>query len=276
MNINMDTMINSNIINKYINNENLKEKADIEIFESISSTNTVLKEYAKNGADEWKILIADEQTEGRGRLNRKFFSPSKTGIYMSILLRPDIPVNEALFITTMTAVAVAEAIDTVTNTETKIKWVNDIFYNDKKICGILTEASISSDGKKLDYAVVGIGINVMPPNNGFPKDLEDTATSILNTPETYNLNIIKDFRCKIIAFVLNNIDKYYKNISEHKFMSVYKEKSLLIGKYVYITDDTKKEKLLVKDIDDTAALIVQKSDGTIFNLSSGEVSVKLL
>lgn len=263
-------ILDSETILKYVNPK-IRNKIDMEVYKTIDSTNTRLKELASEGAEEWKILVAEEQTKGRGRMNRKFYSPSGSGIYMSVLLRPKVSWNDALFITTLCAVAVAEAIESVTNVETGIKWVNDIYFNEKKVCGILTEASLDMESGNLDYAVAGIGINVKSPEGGFPEELKDIATSIIDETQSH----IEDLRCKIVAAVINNIEKYYKNILTHDFMAKYKEKSILIGKYVYITDDKDKESLYVKDIDDRAALVVEKTDGTLLRLSSGEVSVRL-
>ena len=244
-------------IEKNLNKE-LRAKADIEVYKIITSTNAVLKKMASEGAKEWKILVAEEQTNGRGRLNRNFYSPSNSGIYMSILLKPEVISTEALFITTMAAVAVSEAIEKVTNVKTEIKWVNDVYCNGKKVCGILTEASLNLENGKLDYAVLGIGINLKTPKDEFPEDIRNIAGS------------------KITSEVLSNIYKYYKHLEKHEFMDKYKEKSMLIGKYVYIKDKEPKEQLLVKDIDDTAALVVEHSDGRIEKLSTGEVSVRLM
>lgn len=264
-------VLNADTILKYVNTE-IREKLDIEVYKTIDSTNTKLKEMASKGAKEWKILVAEEQTQGRGRMNRKFYSPSVSGIYMSILLKPKVSWNEALFITTLCATAVSEAIESITGINTGIKWVNDIYVNNKKVCGILTEASLNMESGYLDYAVAGIGINVKSPEGGFPEELKDIATSVMEETNVY----IEDLRCKIVASVINNIDKYYKNILKHDFMEKYKEKSILIGKNVYITDDINKESLYVRDIDDNAALVVEKTDGTVIQLSSGEVSVKQL
>ena len=257
-------------INKNLNKE-LRDKADIEVYKTITSTNAVLKKMASEGAKEWKILVAEEQTNGRGRLNRNFYSPSNSGIYMSILLKPEVISTEALFITTMAAVAVSEAIEKLTNVKTEIKWVNDVYCNGKKVCGILTEASLNVENGKLDYAVLGIGINLKTPKDEFPEDIRNIAAGFMDGAE-YE---IENLRSRITSEVLSNIYKYYKHLEKHKFMDKYKEKSMLIGKYVYIKDKEPKEQLLVKDIDDnTAALVVEHSDGRIEKLSTGEVSVR--
>jgi BirA family biotin operon repressor/biotin-[acetyl-CoA-carboxylase] ligase len=263
-------ILSKDIICKYIDDD-IVEKVEIEVFKTIDSTNTQLKNRALQGENEWKVIVAEEQTLGRGRMNRKFYSPSGTGIYMSILLRPDTNSKESLFITTMAAVAVAEALENVAGIETGIKWVNDIYCNGKKVCGILTEASMDLESGKLDYAVLGIGINVKAPEEGFPDDIKNIATAICEESEEY----VEDLRCKIVANVINNINKYYSDLENHTFMAKYKEKSILIGKEVYVVGDKEKEMMLVEDIDENAALVVRHKDGRVGNIFSGEVSVRI-
>lgn len=255
-------------IEKYLNNE-LRQLVNLEVRESVDSTNNQMKLCASEGGMEWEILIAEEQTNGRGRKNRVFFSPAKTGIYMSILLRPKMEVKDALFITTMAAVAVTEAIENVTGEKTEIKWVNDVYCNDKKICGILTEASMDLENGMLEYAVLGIGINVMVPENGFPKEITAIADALYSFDR-----VVFDVKSRITAEVINRIYYYYTNLPKHDFMHVYRDKSMLIGKYVYITDDESKNEQYVIDVDDDASLVVKDKSGAVRKLSSGEVSVK--
>ena len=161
--------------------EKLRESklvSDIQVFSELDSTNQYLKELAKEGAKAGTVIIANKQSAGRGRLGRSFFSPEGTGIYMSILLRPEMELQKSVRITSMAAVAVARAIERVSGIEAKIKWVNDIFLNGKKVCGILTESGINAITGTLEYAVLGIGINVGTIQ--FPEELKDIATSICN------------------------------------------------------------------------------------------------
>ncbi len=267
-----DDVLSISGIMKFLD-QNLADKIKIEIKKTITSTNTVLKQKAFDGEKEWSILIAQEQTAGRGRMNRKFYSPSDTGIYMSILLRPECPVTQALMITTMTAVAVSEALDEVFDVETKIKWVNDIYYDNKKICGILTEASVDVETSKLIYAVVGIGINVKEPKDSFPHEIKDIAGAMAELEPQNEVN--DNLRNRIIAKIIQKMYDNYEDLDRHKFMKVYKDKSMLIGKDVYILSDEAKEILHVLDIDDEAGLVVKHQDGSIEHLTSGEVSVRI-
>ncbi|NLZ80508.1 MAG: biotin--[acetyl-CoA-carboxylase] ligase [Clostridiales bacterium] len=247
---------------------------NIDVYETTSSTNTLLKELAKQGESEGKIVISREQTAGRGRLGRSFYSPNGTGIYMSLLLRPKITASEALFITSSAAVAVAEAIEVVSKKEAKIKWVNDIFCNNKKVCGILTESSLSSSGNRNDeinYAVLGIGINVFHPENGFNDNIKDIASSIFD--EGTDVSI--DIQAKLIAEILRRFWFYYRDISGKSFLTEYKKRSLLIGKEISIVFGENIEKAIALGIDDECRLKVEMMDHSVRLLSSGEVSVRI-
>lgn len=244
------------------------KKLRIEVHKSLGSTNTLLKELATSGEEEGKVIIAEEQTEGRGRFGRSFYSPSKTGIYMSILLRPKMTAEESFFITTSAAVAVARAIEKISDCKAEIKWVNDVYCNGKKVCGILTEAAVDFEGGGLEYAVVGIGINILKPKEDFPKDLKDIATSILRT-ESYSANV----RSQLIAEILNNFFEYYENSQGKEFLEEYRNRSFLLGKEIMVVSGGKKEKAVAMNIDDKGQMVVKLPDGKIKTLFSGEVSV---
>lgn len=248
--------------------DNLKELS-LMVHKSVTSTNTLLKDLAGEGEKEGKVLIAEEQTGGRGRLGRKFYSPAKTGIYMSILLRPKLTVDDALFITTSAAAAVAEAIESVTGCDASIKWVNDIYCNGKKVCGILTEAGVDFEGGGLEYCIVGIGINVARPLEDFPEELKDIADGIFET-RLYS----SDLRSRLAAEILNRFWGYYKEFHNKNFIKEYRERSFLIGREISVLMGDKQEKATALDIDERARLIVKLTNGEIKALSSGEVSVR--
>lgn len=271
-------MINKREIINNIDSK-IREKFDIKVYKTLTSTNTYLKELASLGAEEWSVVIAKEQTCGKGRMNRKFYSPSDTGVYMSLVLRPQLEAKDVLFVTTMTAAAVAMAIDKIFNVNTGIKWVNDIYLNDKKICGILTESAFCVGESKLDYVIVGIGINVEKPKEDFPEDISDIAGSIINndilTKNNDFINNSEDISNVLIAEILTNMCRYYDANDKKSYMKVYKSKSILLGKEVYILNDEFREKFKVIDIDDFANLIIQSKNGNVKCLNSGEVSVRL-
>ena len=242
---------------------------NIEVYKTVSSTNTVLKELASHGESEGKVIIAMEQTLGRGRLNRSFYSPRGTGIYLSVLLRPKMSAADSLFLTTSAAVAVAEAIETVAGKDAKIKWVNDIYCDNKKVCGILTEASLNLEGGGLEYAVLGIGLNVLQPSGGFPEELKDIATSVFN-----DTNCPADSKSRLVAEILNRFWAYYKNIENKAFLKAYIQRSMVVGNEIYVIGNNTCEKALATKIDQQCRLWVRTEDGVEKALSSGEVSIR--
>lgn len=256
----------------------LTTKADkfcIEVYDTVTSTNTMLKERAANEADcagctqspDGTVIIARHQTAGRGRMGRNFYSPADTGIYMSILLRPNRRAEDALFLTTATAVGVAKAIENVTGKETAIKWVNDIFCDGKKVCGILTEGETDPETGKLKYAVVGIGVNLLPPREGFPEELNRIATSILRQDTD------AEMQNKLAAEILNQLAVYLYAPEQQHFLAEYRERCFLIGRNVTILPGH--EQAMVLGIDDKVGLCVQLQDGTQKTLRTGEVSVRM-
>ena len=161
-------------IEKYLDPQN--RQLTIQVLPEVSSTNTMLREKANEETPEGYVIIANGQTEGRGRRGRSFYSPVDTGIYLSILLRPkEIATNELTNLTSMAAVAACETIEEVSGQTPGIKWVNDIYIDGRKVSGILTEASISMENGSVEYVVVGIGFNVYLPEDGFSGEIKDIA-----------------------------------------------------------------------------------------------------
>lgn len=242
----------------------LRERLSISVVPVVGSTNTELKALAEQGGADGTVLIALEQTAGRGRLGRSFYAPKDTGLYMSILLRPDLSAQDALYITTCAAVAAAQAIDTAAGVQSEIKWVNDIYLNRKKVCGILTEASIDFESGGLNYAVLGIGINLT--TSDFPEELRDIAASI-STEKT-------DLRPIISAELLKNFYAYYKNLHECSFLSEYRRRSMLTGEDISFIRGNDIFNGRVMGIDDEVRLVVQLENGETTAFSSGEVQLK--
>lgn len=249
------------ILEKYLN-----QKLNIEIFDELDSTNTHLKKIGSKGEKENQLVIAESQTGGRGRMGRTFYSPNGTGIYFSILLHPKFSAEKSLFLTVMAAVSVAETVMKYNKNNVKIKWVNDIYIDGKKVCGILTEGAINNE-KMLDYAVVGIGINVSAPENGFPDDIKNIATAIFlgNTDE-----YIKE---KIVSDIVNRFFNMYNGV-DNDFIRRYKEYSYLTGKEINIISGETIRPATVIDITDDCHLLVKNEKGEIEEISSGDVSVR--
>lgn len=255
------------ILDKRILEQYLNQKLNIEIFQELDSTNNYLKKLGLQGEKEDTLVIAESQTGGRGRMGRSFYSPNGTGIYFSLLLHPEFSAEKSLFLTVMSAVSVAETVMKYNKDDVKIKWVNDIYIDGKKVCGILTEGSINAD-KKLDYAVVGIGINVIAPENGFPEDIKTSATAIF--PGNTEKYIIE----KIVADVVNRFFNMY-NGKDKDYIRRYKEYSYLTGKEINIISCENVRPATVIDITDECHLLVKNENGELEEISSGDVSVRV-
>jgi BirA family biotin operon repressor/biotin-[acetyl-CoA-carboxylase] ligase len=223
---------------------------------------------AAKGAKEGTVIIAREQTEGRGRMGRSFYSPMSSGIYFSIILRPKLNLEDSLLITTAAAVAVAQAIEAVAKVKAEIKWVNDVYIAGKKVCGILTEASLNFENGGLEYAVVGIGINIMTKD--FPDELNSIAGSLFfDKPENSPITSM------LVAEVLNNIARCMNTLTDKQYLEEYRKRSFLIGKDILVLKGSEALPAKAIDLDDKARLVVEYENHVIEALNSGEVSIRI-
>ena len=252
-------------IKKYLSDNNI----DIEVYNAVTSTNSLARERAAEGASEELVVAAEAQSEGRGRLGRSFFSPRDTGLYISFLLRPKIHASEAVKITTIAAVAVCEAIEAVSGEKAEIKWVNDVFVNGLKVCGILTEASLSMENGGLEYAVAGIGINIYAPKSGFPDDLRGIVGAVIKKP-------VNDARNRTAAELIQRFFGYYRKIESGEYAAEYKRRSFVIGKRINVISAGKAFPATAIDVDESCRLRVRYDDGREELLSSGEISIRQL
>ncbi|MCD7800524.1 MAG: biotin--[acetyl-CoA-carboxylase] ligase [Ruminococcus sp.] len=253
-------------IKKHLIDE-LKE-IDIHLLNTVDSTNNYAKVLAKQNASEYTLVVSDTQTHGKGRMGRTFNSPSGTGIYMSLILKPTTNVETSQLITSCVAVAISKAIDTLCGCNTKIKWVNDIFLNDRKISGTLTEGSVNFETGSFAYIVVGIGINVRSVKGIFNEELSAIATSIEDETN------IKISRSRLIAEVFNNIYLQMQAIDERTFIEEYIRRSLIINKEIVVLEGGKEFNAKAIGIDKNAGLIVQFPDGSTKVLNSGEARIR--
>ncbi|QZY54705.1 biotin--[acetyl-CoA-carboxylase] ligase [Crassaminicella profunda] len=239
-------------------------------FESIDSTNTLAKKMAAEGAPEGTVIIAEEQTGGRGRLGRTWESPKGTGIWMSIILRPNIVPTEATKITQITAAAVAMGLRSIIGDDVGIKWPNDIIIHKKKTCGILTE--MSAELNSVNYIVVGIGINVNVDPNEFPEEVRGVATSI----KAYTGMIVS--RKNIVKEILHAFEDLYLDFIEknhiEKSMEICKKYSVTLGKQVKIRTRQKEVIAEAVDLTEDGQLLIKNELGEIEKVLSGEVSVR--
>lgn len=255
-----------------IKQELLKENQylHVEVEKQIDSTNIRLKQMVTEGEHRDMVLLAEEQTQGRGRFGRAFFSPYGTGLYMSFLLHPQLQYREGELLTISAAVAVAKAIEKISGEEAQIKWVNDIWMRGRKIAGILTEASTSLESGQLEYAIIGIGINVTEPAQGFPEELKDIAHSVF--PKAIKK---ENLRNQLAGEIINQFMSYYRKIREREFLEEYKKRSFVVGKDISVLRMGQQRNAKALEVDDQCHLKVQYEDGTIEYLSSGEVSIRV-
>ncbi len=237
----------------------------MEIHPVIDSTNTRAKALAAQGAPHGMLVCARSQTGGRGRFGRKFHSPDETGIYMTLLLRPKLAAERAVMITSMAAVAVARAIERLAEVKVDIKWVNDLYVQGKKVCGILCEAGMNFETGQLEYAAVGIGVNTARAE--FPEEIREIATSIGNA---CGQDISKN---RLIAEICNCLEELYPQLKTGEFMAESRTRSNVIGRDVIVLRGDERFPARAIDIDDEGSLVVQTENG-IQNVHSGEVSVR--
>ena len=258
-------MLSLEKISGYLCDE-LKE-IDINVFNEVTSTNTLLKEHGKI-KNEWCTFIASSQTGGKGRLGRSFYSPKGSGVYFSVLLKPNLEIEKAILITTAAAVAVARSLENLGCKNSQIKWVNDIFLNNKKVCGILCESVINATTKKLDFAVLGVGINLVRPKDDFPEDIKNIAGAVFE-------NANGDLKERFVAGFLNEFYIIYNDLNALSFMDEYREKCFFLGEEITVINGEKKVKAKAISIDENARLEVEYETGEREFLSSGEISIKI-
>lgn len=239
-------------------------------FDTLDSTNDEAKRLAEKTFENGTVLIADEQQSGRGRLGRNWTSPKGKGIWLTIMLKPQIAPKDASKMTIIAALAVRRAIQSVCKVESQIKWPNDIVLNGKKICGILTEMNAEMD--EIHYLIVGIGINVNLDKDDFDETLLDKATS-LKVESNSEID-----RKILVANILNEFEILYhdfiKEVNIEKYFEEYKKASATIGKQVKIIDRKGEIIGFAEDLNMEGQLIVRKEDGTFIEVTSGEVSVR--
>ena len=240
--------------------------ARMELHRQLDSTNNRAKSLAAGGAPHGCLVIAESQTGGKGRLGRSFFSPEHSGVYVTYVLRPNMLAEQAVMITSMAAVAVARAIETVADVEVGIKWINDLFINGRKVCGILCEASMDFESGQLEYAVLGIGVNVAKME--FPEELKDIATSVGNEcGATVS-------RSRLIAEISNQLNALYGQLESREFMSESRARSIVLGRDVLVLRGEERIRARALKIDDQGRLMIRTASG-IQHVNSGEVSLKL-
>lgn len=239
------------------------------VFNEVSSTNTVAKFLAKNGAENGTVVLSEKQTDARGRSGKAWEAPLG-GVWLSIIVKPNVDYSKIPLITIATGVAVANAIERTGIKNVEIKWPNDIMLNGKKVCGILTEAVTQYN--HIDSVIIGVGIDANINIDEFPEELQEGTTTIaeeLGRPEDEN---------QLIRYFLEEFEKISTLFTEEKFEDILKEwrkRSYSIGKIVEVREPFSKfYDAYVVGIGKEGALIVEKIDGTLEKVISGECIIK--
>lgn len=258
---------NSNTLSLLEIQKNLKYSNDVIIKTSVDSTNIEAKKLLFQNPSHGTVIVSNEQTAGRGRKGRYFYSPKDSGIYMSIILNPDfLSLEDSLKLTIMSAVSISDSIDKLCQKKTLIKWVNDIFLKDKKIGGILTEAITDFEDGSIQNIIIGIGINFNTMD--FPEELSSIAGSIFEN-EIPSIN-----RNELVSSVINNIMDNMKILDSKNILQKYREKSMLIGKEIIFYEKNVESFGKVLGIHDNGGLIVLDSNKIEKILNVGEVNIK--
>ena len=241
---------------------------DIFVYDCVTSTNDLAKEIIQNGCASETVIISRKQTAGRGRRGRSFFSPDSTGVYMSIILRPAFPVELFSLLTPAAAVATSKAMEKVSGKKVDIKWINDIFLDGKKICGILCETSCQ-DNRSPKHIIVGIGINLCEPQGGFPAEIAEIASSLFGCALPS-----EDVTSMLCAEIINLLAGYCDCIDKRTFIQEYKERMFLLGKEITVISPESTYSAVATDIDSDAHLVVTLADNSRRILNAGEISIK--
>jgi BirA family transcriptional regulator, biotin operon repressor / biotin---[acetyl-CoA-carboxylase] ligase len=234
-------------------------------FLTVPSTNDLAKDLARRGYPEGMVLLAETQSAGRGRLGRVWESPPGTGIYLSLLLRPPLPPTELPKLTLTAAVAVVEALEEVTALNIGIKWPNDILFGGKKLGGILTEMETESD--QMSHVILGVGLNINTQE--FPEHLASLATSLGCTGRIYS-------RLAIVRAFLNAMDRWYSTFLERGFepiLMAWHRNAETLGKPVRVKLGSREVSGLALDVAPDGALLVEKPDGEVEKIISGEIEM---
>ena len=233
---------------------------------STDSTNDRAKALAEAGAPHGTVVIAGHQTKGRGRMGRSFRSPEGMGIYLSVILRPDCKPRELMHLTCAVAVAMCEAVETVSGLRPGIKWINDLVAQNRKLGGILTELSFTGD--KVRYAVVGIGINCHQAPEDFPEEIADIAIS-LDTATGKRADM-----AALAAEMTRQLYRMQESLWDPDRMARYRKDCVTLGKEIEIIQQQRRQRAVALDITEDGSLIARLPDGTTEEVATGEVSVR--
>lgn len=249
---------------------NLKTKAigqKVISFNEVKSTNSLASQIAETGAAHGTIITAEQQTKGRGRLGRAWYSPPSKGIYLSIILRPKFSPDQAPGLSIMAALSLAMTVEKILPKKVRIKWPNDLLIGERKAAGILTE--LTAERKKIDYVIVGVGININQQSADFPDGLKDSATSLRRVARK------KINRIELLQNFLMTFEREYERYCRHRLKPMHKQirkYASLLNQPVRLAGAGKKIEGVVTDIDELGRLVVREGE-KLHYINSGEVTV---
>ena len=238
---------------------------EIVVLKQTTSTSDIAKNLAKRGVKS-ALIVSESQTKGRGRLNREFYSPKDKGVYLSLLLRPNLKISDAFKITSFCGVCVANAIESLAGVTVGLKWVNDLFINGKKVGGILTESAINAETRTLDYVIIGIGVNVY--NDNYPDFIKNVATNIEKESG------IKIDRNELIAKIVNNLIGLENAVINGAYLKEYSDRQIILNKQVKVVLLNEEFYATAVEISENGALIVNKN-GKLETITAGDVSIRV-
>lgn len=241
--------------------EKLNDDVEVLFYSSVDSTNTQAKRLLEQGKENTFLIVADEQTQGRGRQGKTFYSPKSTGVYMSLVLHPDAAFHNAVSITTAAAVCVCKTIEKLSDKKPEIKWVNDIYVNNKKVCGILAEAISDAKTQRVSSVILGIGINLT--TSKFPSELKNIGSLSANVD-----------RAELIAQIVYELFDLLRQDNKN-YIDYYREHSMVIGKRINIFQNERITPALAVEIDGDGGLVVETFDGERQTLRSGEITLRI-
>ena len=236
---------------------------------TIDSTNLEAKRIVNEDPTFEGVILSEEQTKGRGRLGRVFYSPSESGLYMSLVLRPVADLDNATLITTAAAVAVCQAIETLTGKKPQIKWVNDIFLDGRKVCGILTEGIMDMESRTIGTIILGIGLNFREPETDFPDEIQSIAGTLFDKK---NAAVTRN---QMVAEILNRFYLLYPDLVKRSYLDEYRKRCFVLGEQVTFPQGNETIEAKAIAIDNDGGLVVALPNGKTKILTFGEISIKI-
>ena len=244
-------------------------RGDIHYFQETESTNSRAKEAALSGCPEGTLFVAEHQTAGRGRRGRRWFSAPQHGLCMTLVLRPPFAPPGLTLLPLLTAVAVSEAVEEASGLRAEVKWPNDLLIGGKKFCGILTEAGFDLD--TIDYAVIGIGLNINTPREAVPGELQSIATSLaIEGGGSFS-------RAGLARAILQHFEQRYEEACAGGFdsaLTAWRERSCTLGREVTIKQEAGDITGTAEELSSDGALLLRRPDGSLQTVLSGDVSLR--